>query len=48
MFLCCQLKMTGKIPQASTAAATMFSITSGMFTLDWHNMRIYAIIYSMS
>lgn len=47
MFLC-KLKMAGKIAQANAAAATMFSVTSGMFTLDWHNVRVYAIIYGMS
>lgn len=40
--------MSGKIARLNAAAATMFSVTLGMFTLDWHNVRVYAIIYTMS
>lgn len=42
------LRMAGKIAQADAAAATTFSVASGIFIVYWRNMRIYTIIYSMS
>lgn len=42
------LRMAGKIAWADAAAATTFSVASGIFTVYWHNVRIYTIIYSMS
>lgn len=36
----------GSLPDA--AAATVFSVTSGIFTVYWRNVRVYTIIYSMS
>lgn len=43
--LICQ---TGKMAKSNAAAATMFSVTSGIFTVYWSNVRVYTIIYSMS